>query len=45
MKLHIVEDNIRNAIAATGRAGSDAAVLAHLTRALAELRRGLEQFQ
>lgn len=34
MKLHIVEDNIRNAIAATGRAGSEADVLAHLTRAL-----------
>lgn len=40
MKLHIIEDNIRNAIAATGRAGSEAAVLAYLSGALAELRRG-----
>lgn len=40
MKLHIVEENIRKAIAATGRAGYEAAVLAHLASALAELRRG-----
>lgn len=40
MKLHIVEDNIRKAVAATGRAGSEAAVLAYLASALAELHRG-----
>lgn len=40
MKLHIVEDNISKAVAATGRAGYETVVLGYLASALAELRRG-----
>ena len=40
MKLHIVEDNVHKAIAATGRAGYETVVLGYLASALAELRKG-----